>query len=352
MRTTATASSSCASRTARSSSRTTSRLATSGFCRASTWTWAPAGRCSFPAPTCCWAAASRASSTCCRAPTWASSWRARLRRTARTRTPCRSSRPPICTCTGQAPPGATSTARRWSGRAPITSRAYLWGENDTLKAYKLSERQVRRDRPAAARAPTAHRKACRAACWRFRATARRREPASSGRSCRWTATPTWARGVQGILLALDAQDVRRQLWTSEQSGAARSSRACSPSSRRRPWRAARSSSRPMATSETPRVYGGNTRPQQFPARYYVAVYGLLPHPPHLKPIVNQSRDDVTVTSATATDALTLDHRRLPAGRSGQCRLHGGAGPAVRRAEPAHADRSRRASTLPAATCCG
>ena len=44
-----------------------------------------------------------------------------LRRTARTPTPCRSSRPPICTCTARAPPGVTSTVRPWYGPAPILS---------------------------------------------------------------------------------------------------------------------------------------------------------------------------------------------------------------------------------------
>jgi hypothetical protein len=54
------------------------------------------------------------------------------------------------------------------------------------------------------------------------------------------------------------------------------------------------------------VYGGASRPTQFPTRYYVAVYGPLPHAEHTKPIVNQERDDVTVTRAAATTPVTLD----------------------------------------------
>ena len=54
----------------------------------------------------------------------------------------------------------------------------------------------------------------------------------------------------------------------------------SRSSLLRPWPAARSSSPRTATGRRRAKYGGNSRPTQFPARYYVAVYGLLPEAPH------------------------------------------------------------------------
>ena len=147
-----------------------------------------------------------------------------------------------------------------------------------------------------ARAPTVPRKGCRAACWRSRAAAKK-----AGTGIVWAVVPldgdaNMARGVQGIVLALDAQDVRRQLWTSEQSGA-RDRLGLFPKFNPPTVAGGKVFVATYGDKETPRVYGGNTRPQQFPARYYVAVYGLLPHPPHLKPIVNQSRADITVTSA-------------------------------------------------------
>jgi hypothetical protein len=46
-------------------------------------------------------------------------------------------------------------------------------------------------------------------------------------------------------------------------------------------------------------------PTTFPARYYVAVYGLLDAPAPVRPVVNQDRDDVTVVRATTTPALAL-----------------------------------------------
>lgn len=113
-----------------------------------------------------------------------------------------------------------------------------------------------------------------------------------------------------MVLAFDAQDVSRQLWTSELSGA-RDRLGLVP--RFVPPTIAGGKVF-MATSgdqEVLRVYGGNARPTQFPARYYVAVYGLLPHGDHAKPIINQDREDVTVTQATATAPLQLDTNACP-----------------------------------------
>ena len=191
------------------------------------------------------------------------------------------------------------------------SRARLrLGRERHAEGLQALERQVRRDRPAAQEHLSSAATACRAACCRCPATARRREPASSGPSCRWTATPTWRAASRASCW----RSMRRMCGASSGPASSRvraTASGCSPSSRRRPWRAARSSSPPMATARRRACTAGTPGPQQFPARYYVAVYGLLPHPPHLKPIVNQSRGDVTVTSATATDALTLTTDTCP-----------------------------------------
>ena len=118
------------------------------------------------------------------------------------------------------------------------------------------------------------------------------------------------RGVQGVVLALDAEDVSKQLWTSELSGV-----------RDRLGLFAKFVPPTIAggkvfvatygDSEPLQQYGGDAHPTQFPANYYVAVYGLLP-PQHDHPapvIVNQDQDDVTVVKAVATAPLTLDIKK-------------------------------------------
>ena len=110
------------------------------------------------------------------------------------------------------------------------------------------------------------------------------------------------RGVKGIVLALDAQDVSRTLWTSEQF-----------SDRDRLGLFAKFNPPIVANGkvfvptygdqEPRREYGGDARPPAFPGNYHVAVYGLL-EPPPARVIVNQDRDDVTVVRAQ-TQPLTL-----------------------------------------------
>jgi hypothetical protein len=113
------------------------------------------------------------------------------------------------------------------------------------------------------------------------------------------------RGVKGIVFALDAQDVTRTLWTSEQF-------------------AQRDRMGLFAKFNTPVIAGGKVfvatygddevqrtyappdqRPKDFPKNYYVAVYGLLTPNVPPRPVVNQDRDDVTVMRAT-TAPLNLD----------------------------------------------
>jgi hypothetical protein len=113
------------------------------------------------------------------------------------------------------------------------------------------------------------------------------------------------RGVKGIVLALDAQDVSRTLWTSEQD-----------SQRDRLGLFAKFTPPLVADGkvfvatygddEPRRTYGGADRPTSFPANYQVAVYGPRGEP--VRPVVNQDRDDVTVVRA-ATTPLSLDTSR-------------------------------------------
>ena len=111
------------------------------------------------------------------------------------------------------------------------------------------------------------------------------------------------------MLALDAQDVTRTLWTSEQFA-------------QRDWlglfakftnplvAAGKVFVATYGNDELRRVYGNNppVHPTQFPKSYYVAVYGMLPANAPQPEIVNQDRDDVTVVRASTT-ALALDTSR-------------------------------------------
>jgi hypothetical protein len=107
------------------------------------------------------------------------------------------------------------------------------------------------------------------------------------------------------VLALDAQDVARTLWTSEQV-----------SQRDRLGLFAKFAPPTVAKGKVfvatygddePRsIYPDNParHPTAFP-RYHVAVYGLLDVPVPARPVVNQDRDDVTVVRAATTPALAL-----------------------------------------------
>ena len=112
------------------------------------------------------------------------------------------------------------------------------------------------------------------------------------------------RGVKGILLALDAADVTRTLWTSEQF--AQRDRLGLFAKFVPPLVAAgKVFVATYGDDEVKRKYDGPNQPTQFPANYSVAVYGALAPDAPQPPVVNQSRDDVTVVRAT-TEPLTLD----------------------------------------------
>jgi hypothetical protein len=181
------------------------------------------------------------------------------------------------------------------------ARIYVWGENDRLRAYRfVSRRIVTGPKLSQYRPPDGMPGGMLAL-------------SSKGRTngILWAVVPLDGdankfRGVKGIVLALDAQDVSKALWTSEQSG-----------TRDRLGLFARFVPPTIAggkvfvatygDDEPLRLYGTTVRPQSFPARYQVVVYGVLPEPP--TPVVNQSRDDVQLIRATVEGSATIDTTR-------------------------------------------
>jgi len=190
----------------------------------------------------------------------------------------------------------------WKG--PDASRVYAWPENSPLKAFIFNQGKIQN--PGAAKSST------------FRPPlgmpggmlALSANGNTAGTGIVWAVVPldgdaNRQRGVKGIVLALDAQDVSRTLWTSEQF-----------SQRDRLGLFAKFNPPLVADGklfvptygddEARREYPQGPTPQhptQFPQHYYVAVYGLLkPAPGGV--IVNQDGDDVTVVRA-ATTPLTL-----------------------------------------------
>jgi hypothetical protein len=193
----------------------------------------------------------------------------------------------------------------WKG--PDTARIYLWGENSPLKAFKFSQGRVQEpDNPrrSAFRPPDGMPGG-------MLSLSANGNKAATG--ILWAVVPldgdaNQQRGVKGIVLALDAQDVSRTLWTSEQNPG-----------RDRLGLFAKFVPPTIANGkvfvatygddEPRRVYPPQPElhPTQFPPNYRVVVYGMLPPP--AAPIVNQDRDDVTVLRAAATTPLSLPLNR-------------------------------------------
>jgi hypothetical protein len=190
----------------------------------------------------------------------------------------------------------------WNG--PDASRVYVWGENHHLKAFVFRQgrlQDVNRPQQSAYRPPDG----MPGGMVVVSANGKR-----AGSGIVWAAVPldgdaNKERGVRGILLALNAQDVSRTLWTSEQF-------------------AQRDAMGLFAKFTPPLVAGGKvfvatygdaeprriypppaSRPTQFPKSYNVAVYGLLPPHAPMPPLVNQDRDDVALVRA-ATSPLVLN----------------------------------------------
>jgi hypothetical protein len=189
----------------------------------------------------------------------------------------------------------------WKG--PDGARIYVWGENGPLKSYKYAQGKLQDvDHPQkSAYVPPLGMPGG------MLSLSADGDKAKSG--VLWALVPldgdaNTQRGVTGLMLAFDAEDVTRTLWTSEQT---------SPRDRvglfakfAPPTIAGGKVFVPTYGDDEPKgTYNPGIHPTAFPHHYYVAVYGMRPGPPVERTVVNQDRDDVAVTRA-ATAALTLD----------------------------------------------
>ncbi|MEJ8849505.1 hypothetical protein [Variovorax rhizosphaerae] len=138
----------------------------------------------------------------------------------------------------------------------------------------------------------------------------------------WAVTPfdgdanQW-RGVRGVVRAIDAQNVGRTLWSSEQVSARDRlglfAKFVPPTIADGKVFVATS-----GDTEPLQFYGPPARPQQFPARYQVVVYGLLP--PRPTETVNQPGKDVRLLRAATGPLPAIDLARcvVADGRSLDC----------------------------------
>ena len=197
---------------------------------------------------------------------------------------------------------ATSMARRCSGRAPTPRRIYAWGENNHLKAYKYSQgrlQDVDTPRQSVFRPPHGMPGGM---------LALSANGSAAGTGILWAVVPldgdaNRQRGVKGIVLALDAQDVSRTLWTSEQF-----------SDRDRLGLFAKFNPPIVANGKVfvRHVWGSGAAARVRRRRASAGVPAQLLRrglrtarpPPPARVIVNQDRDDVTVVRAQ-TPPLTL-----------------------------------------------
>lgn len=187
--------------------------------------------------------------------------------------------------------------------APDYGRAYVWGENDHLKQYDFKKNRFVADKPT---------------------TSIFKPPdgmpggmlslsvngAKPGTSVLWGVVPrngdaNRSRGVQGLLVAVDARDVSKQLWTSELAGQRDSlglyAKFVPPT-----IAGGKVFVATYGNTEALRVWGGNAKPQTFPARYSVVVYGQLVKKPPAKPIKDEVDIDLTLLKARATEKVALD----------------------------------------------
>jgi hypothetical protein len=189
----------------------------------------------------------------------------------------------------------------WKG--PDAARLYVWGENSPLKAYKFAQgrlQDVSNPQRGAYVPPLGMPGG-------MLALSANGDAAGSG--VLWALVPldgdaNKQRGVTGLMLAFDAQDVTRTLWTSEQTS--ERDRVGLFAKFAPPTVAAGKVFVPTYGDDEPlRAYHGPVRPTSFPRRYYVAVYGMRGDAPVERTVVNQDRDDVAVVRA-ATSGLNLD----------------------------------------------
>jgi hypothetical protein len=184
----------------------------------------------------------------------------------------------------------------WQG--PDVARIYVWTENDRLRAFKFVNRRI-----VAGAKLSQYRPPDGMPGGMLSLSSK---GASNG--ILWAVVPLNGdankfRGVKGIVLALDAQDVSKTLWTSEQAG-----------DRDRLGLFARFVPPTIAggkvfvatygDDEPLRMFNPTVRPQTFPRRYQVVVYGILPERP--TPVANQTRDDVQLLRAAVGGNAAVD----------------------------------------------
>ena len=191
-------------------------------------------------------------------------------------------------------------------KEPETAWVYVWGENSRLEAFNFEGgllKNVDNPKESKFRPPIGMPGGM------LTVSANGSQP---GSGIVWAVVPldgdaNQQRGVKGIVLALDAHDVSRTLWTSEQDA-----------ERDRLGLFAKFDPPMVANGkvfvatygddEPLRKYAGDSRPAAFPKNFYVAVYGLQTAPMPAHRVIDQDRDDVAVIRAE-TSPLTLDTSR-------------------------------------------
>jgi hypothetical protein len=194
-------------------------------------------------------------------------------------------------------------------RGPDTARLYAWGENSQLKAFVFSQgrlQDVENAKKSAFRPPDGMPGGM---------LALSANGSKGGTGILWAVVPLTGdanqqRGVKGIVLALDAQDVTGTLWTSEQF-AQRDRLGLFAKFNPALVAAGNVFVATYGDEEPQRTYPPNPErhPTEFP-NYYVAVYGPLKPTPPPRPVVNQDRDDVTRRRLCSTRASA--RRSMPA----------------------------------------
>lgn len=200
----------------------------------------------------------------------------------------------------QKPPHIHGSPVYWKG--PDTGRIYVWTEHSVLKAYKFADRRYREtNTPKTGTWPPPE-------GMPGGMLSLSSNGSQAGTGILWALVPLTGnaneyRGVKGVLLALNAQDVSKILWRSDRQGdhddLGLFAKFVPPTIAGGKVFAAT-----YGNDEPLRRYLKADRPQQFPPHYYVAVYGLIPKPAFQ--IVDQNTEDITIVKASATDDVRID----------------------------------------------
>ena len=173
----------------------------------------------------------------------------------------------------------------WKG--PHGSFVYVWGESDRLKAFPMANAipQQQNAKSSSWGIPAGPTEGCPTTNHHWMPggiLSVSADGSKAGTGIIWALVTAngdanQCRGVRGMLIAFDAEDVSHELWRSQQTNAAQDT----PDSfgllaRFTPPTIANGKvfGGTAGDFEPLRLYGGNDRPTQFPASYYLAVYGL------------------------------------------------------------------------------